>query len=100
MGRAGVSQVSRSRAGRLTQWHDIFADGPVDDLDRADVAVPVEVQSPAAYSRSPAASRASPYDTAFALIASNSSWLIVPASRSSFALAISAADPPEASRTY
>ena len=43
---------------------------------------------------------ASSYDTAFALIASNSAWVIVPASRSSFAFAISAADPPAASRTY
>jgi hypothetical protein len=40
------------------------------------------------------------YDSAFALSASNSSWVIVPASSSSFAFAISAADPPAASRTY
>jgi hypothetical protein len=44
--------------------------------------------------------RSWPYESAFALIVSNSSWVIVPASSSSLALAISAADPPAASRTY
>jgi hypothetical protein len=40
------------------------------------------------------------YASVFALIASNSAWVIVPESSSSLARAISAADPPAASRTY
>jgi hypothetical protein len=38
--------------------------------------------------------------SAFTLSCSNSSWVIAPESSSSLALAISAADPPAASRTY
>jgi hypothetical protein len=40
------------------------------------------------------------YDSALALIASNSDCVMAPASSSSFALAISAAEPPAASCTY
>lgn len=40
------------------------------------------------------------YETALALSASNSACVIAPWSSSSLALAISAADPPAASRTY
>ena len=40
------------------------------------------------------------YETAFALIASNSCCVIVPSSSSALALAISSAEPPAASRTY
>ena len=40
------------------------------------------------------------YASAFALIASNSVWVIVPESSSCLAWAISAAEPPAASRTY
>ena len=39
-------------------------------------------------------------EQALVLIASNSAWVIAPLSSSSLALAISAADPPAASRTY
>ena len=40
------------------------------------------------------------YESALALIASNSSWVIAPESSSCLAWAISPAEPPAASRTY
>jgi hypothetical protein len=49
--------------------------------------------------RSETSGPAGRYASAFALIASNSAWVIVPASSRAFAFSISAAEPPETERT-
>ena len=78
--------------GRTVKWGGTSA-----FCRRSGAGTPV---TPAPYFRSAAASTASPYDSALALIASNSAWVIAPESSSSFALAISVAEPLAVSRTY